>query len=283
MRTFPPWIKKAVSQDAAAYETRDILRRIGAKTVCETSLCPNLNECYSRGFATFLILGDICTRSCAFCASIKGNPSGVDPGELDRILEAVKLLKLPRVVITSVTRDDLKDGGSASFAEVIGRIRSYDSSIEIEVLVPDFGDNNREAVKRVAEAAPHIFGHNIETVKRFYPTIRPGASYGRSLEVLRLAKGFMPGMRTKSALILGFGEKRREVIDCMTDLKSAGCDILAIGQYLRPSRAQIPVERFVAPEEFASFEDEAYRIGFAAVTSGPFVRSSYQYAKKRRP
>ena len=276
MKTFPPWIKKAITQDAAVYATKEALDRTRAKTVCESSLCPNLNECYSRAFVTFLILGDICTRNCAFCASAKGSPRAVDTGEADRMLEAVKSLKSARVVITSVTRDDLEDGGAGHFVKAIERIRSYNSAIEIEVLVPDFGESPREAIRRVVKASPHVFGHNIETVKRLYGTVKAGASYERSLGVLRLAKEFAPEITTKSAILLGFGERHCEVIDCMSDLRKAGCDILAIGQYLQPSKNQIPVERFVRPGEFASYEGEAYRIGFKSVNSGPFVRSSYR-------
>ena len=276
MKTFPSWIKKDITQGSAVYETKKALGRTRAKTVCESSLCPNLNECYSRGFVTFLILGDICTRNCAFCASAKGSPRAVDAGEIDRILEAIKLLKSARVVITSVTRDDLEDGGAGHFARAIERIRSYNSAIEVEVLVPDFGQSPREPVRRVVKASPHIFGHNIETARRLYGKVRPWASYERSLGVLRSAKEFAPEIATKSAILLGFGERRDEVIECMLDIRQAGCDIVAIGQYLRPSPDQIPVERFVTPEEFTSFEVEAYRMGFRSVESGPFVRSSYR-------
>ncbi len=282
MTHFPAWLKKTLSFDGAVHETKEVLARSGAKTVCESALCPNLNECYAKRSVTFLILGDRCTRACAFCAARHGEALPPDPEEPKRVADALERLGARHTVITSVTRDDLDDGGAGHFVRVVDGIRSRLHDITIELLIPDFrGDRN--ATGRVCLASPDVLGHNVETVPRLYSTVRPGADYRRSLSVLRWAKECAPRALIKSSIVLGFGEERPEVVECMEDLRSAGCDMITIGQYLRPSPRQIPVARFVRPEEFSSFEDTAYAIGFTRVSSGPFVRSSYEaheHAKK---
>jgi len=275
MNTFPRWLKKTLSFDNAVHETKAIVESARVRTVCESSLCPNTNECYSRRFVAFLILGARCTRNCAFCSAAKGDPLPPDSEEPRRIVDAVIRLHLGHVVITSVTRDDLEDGGAEHFIRVMEELRSYSRDIMIELLVPDFR-GNRDAIRRVCAASPDIFGHNIETVHRLYPAVRPGADYRRSLDVLSRAKDYALKAMIKSSLLVGFGEEREEVMECMRDLKDAGCDIIAIGQYLRPSRDQLPVHTFIRPEEFSAYKEAAYKIGFALAITGPFVRSSYE-------
>src|SRR3989338_10137546 len=214
MNSFPPWISKTISFDENVYRTRSSIDSSGAKTVCRSSLCPNLNECFSRGFAAFLLLGDTCTRSCAFCASSSGMPVLPEEDEPERIVDAVKGLGLKHLIVTSVTRDDLSDGGAGQFVATIEKVRAYDEGIKIEVLVPDFR-GLREPILRIVRAMPDILGHNIETVPRLYRRVRPGADYERSLGLLRLVKDSFPGIRTKSAILLCFGEERDEVERCM--------------------------------------------------------------------
>ncbi len=271
---FPPWLKKTLLSAETVYRTYDAIKDAGANTVCEASQCPNLNECFSKGHATFLILGSVCTRPCGFCAAVCGQPLPPDPREGFRILKVVKSLAIDYVIITSVTRDDLPDGGAAHYGDVIETLRAYNERLQIELLIPDF-KGMRRSIEFVASYSPDIFGHNIETVPRLYREVRPAADYNRSLDVLRWAKESRPGLVTKSAILLGFGEETDEVTECMKGLRSVGCDILNIGQYLRPSGRQISVKRFVEPAEFKDLEDIGYGMGFKSVSSGPFVRSSY--------
>ena len=275
----PPWLRKRVPTGGEAAEVRRLLAELGLVTVCSGAHCPNLPECYARGTATFLILGDSCTRSCRFCAIPKAAPAAPRPDEPEAVAEACARLGLRHVVITSVTRDDLPDGGAAHFAQTVRAVHRRLPKAVIEVLTPDF-QGRTESIDMVLEARPDIFNHNVETVPRLYPTVRPEADYRRSLEVLACAKrrsgaALLP-VYTKSGLMVGLGETADEVRACMADLRGAGCDILTVGQYLAPSKDHVPVARFVEPAEFAAWEAEARALGFAAVAVGPFVRSSYQ-------
>ena len=272
--TRPPWLKKRLVMDGALTDTRRILSENGVHTVCESGICPNQNECFSNGHATFLLLGDICTRSCAFCSVKKGSPSPVDRDEPHRIADAVKKLGLRYVVLTSVTRDDLEDGGAGHFADVIREIRRYSAGMRVEVLTPDFmGD--RRAIEIVTGARPEVFGHNIETVENLYAAARAGADYSRSLELLRYVKKIDSSQLTKSSIMLGLGEREAEVVIALEDLREAGCDIVTIGQYLSPRPGNLPVAGYVTPEEFERYKTAALGMGFKYVSSGPFVRSSY--------
>ena len=260
------------------------LREMRVETVCEQALCPNIGECFVRKVATFLILGRQCTRGCSFCNIAKGKPQPVDINEPGRVAEAVKSLALKHVVITSVTRDDLHDGGAAIFADTVLRIRRALPAVTIELLIPDF-NLSAEALEVVVAASPEIIAHNVETVPSLYPVVRRGADYGRSLKVLRGIKKISAQVKTKSGFMLGMGETQEEVYSVMNDLLSAGCDFLSIGQYLAPSRAHYPVKEFVTPERFMHYKREAIKLGFAHIECGPYVRSSYmagEYLDTRR-
>ena len=275
MSHFPPWIRVRVPADGGAGRSvGDVLSSLRLHTVCQGAHCPNQAECYGAGTATFLILGDTCTRRCAFCAVANGVPSPPDLDEPRRVAEAAACLALRHVVVTSVTRDDLPDGGAAVFAATIRALRSALPAASIEVLVPDF--EGREAdVAAVLDAAPGVLNHNVETVRRLQPVIRPAADYDRSLRVLRIAAHRRGGPRVKSGMMVGLGERPEEVAATMRDLREAGCEMLTIGQYLAPSPRHAPVARFVPPEEFDAFARDARALGFAAVASAPLVRSSY--------
>lgn len=270
-KALPAWLKKRRLGGGSRVLT--IIKELGLKTVCQEALCPNTEECFSRGTATFLILGGICTRACNFCSVKKGRPSPPEAGEPYRIATAALRMGLKHVVVTSVTRDDLPDGGSTYYKETIRALKDI-KGIKVEVLVPDF-QGSKEALNIVLEAGPDILSHNVETVPRLYPEIRPGASYERSLEVLAFTKKRCKNMKTKSGIMLGLGESRKEVLKALGDLKEAGCDILTLGQYLQPTREQLPVERYLEPEEFEEYKKLACSIGFGEVEAGPFVRSSY--------
>jgi lipoic acid synthetase len=247
--------------------------------VCEEAACPNIGECFEAGTATFLILGDVCTRACRFCAITSGRPDPVDAEEPLRVAETVALLGLRHAVVTSVTRDDLADGGAGVFASTIREIHRLSPSTAVEVLIPDLcGD--WQALAAITEAGPDILNHNVETVPRLYRSVRPQAVYQRSLELLRQAKALRPGMSTKSGIMLGLGEEPAEIRKAMSDLRGAGCDILTLGQYLRPSPRHLPVARFYPPEEFALLAEEGRALGFRHVESGPLVRSSYRAAQQ---
>lgn len=270
---FPVWIKQRVNLKSLV-AMQEFLATNKIRTVCEDALCPNRGECYERKTATFMILGEFCTRSCRFCAVGKGKPEEIDLSEPMRIAEAVKTLRLKHVVITSVTRDDLRDGGAEQFAEVIRSIRKKNRGVLTEVLVPDF-KAEKESIKKVVESGPDIFNHNLETIERFYKYIRPQAKYKRSLNVLKIAKELNPNIITKSGLMVGFGETRKEVSKTMYDLRHVGCDMLTIGQYLPPTKKHFPLKEFVSLEVFQEYKKAAEEKGFLSVFSGPFVRSSY--------
>ena len=256
-------------------QTRDLLDRLHLPTVCDSARCPNRGECFSHHTATFLILGDVCTRGCAFCAVNKGKPLPVEADEPQRLARAVAELGLRHVVITSVTRDDLPDGGAAHYARVVAALRQHCPGVRVELLVPDFA-GSREALATVLASGPDILAHNLETVPRLYPEVRRGADYGRSLKVLEQAKELSPKIITKSGLMLGLGEESPEVEAVLRDLRHVACDMLTLGQYLSPSLHHVPVARYVNPEEFASWQRQALSLGFKSVAAGPLVRSSYK-------
>jgi lipoic acid synthetase len=260
---------------------RQLLKSHDLTTVCQEAKCPNQFECYGKGTATFMILGERCTRNCRFCAVGHQPQSLPDAEEPERVAEAVVLLGLRYAVVTSVTRDDLADGGASLFAETIQAIRRRSPKTLVEVLIPDL-QGDRPALQLLLDAAPDVLNHNIETVAPLYREVRPQAVYRRSLELLRRTKEMHPGMPTKSGIMLGFGESHIELLQTWQDLLAAGVDILTMGQYLQPSAEHLPVKRFVPPEEFAELETEALALGFAGVASGPFVRSSYQAEKLYR-
>ncbi|MGB9628454.1 MAG: lipoyl synthase [Thermodesulfobacteriota bacterium] len=270
----PPWLKKRIPPLQDVLKVKSILEESYLHTVCEEARCPNLGECFSSGTATFLILGRICTRHCGFCAVEHGSPLLPDELEPQQVAKAVKKMGLQYVVITSVTRDDLPDGGASHFARTIQAIRSTCQEIKIEVLVPDFkGDPS--SLKMVLKESPDVLNHNIETVSRLYFTVRPKADYSRSIELLKRAKEIAPDILTKSGFMLGLGEGREEVLGLLQNLRDAKCDFLTIGQYLQPGQDRLPVVRFIPPEEFEEYKKIGEKMGFRVVASGPFVRSSF--------
>ncbi len=270
----PPWLKKRVSTGQGYHRVVRLLRECSLHTVCEEALCPNLGECFSNGTATFMILGDLCTRNCRFCAVNKGVPEPPDKKEPQKIADAVKELRLRYTVITSVTRDDLPDGGSEHFADTIRAIKHQTPEAKVEVLIPDF-QGSAEDLKTVVAAAPHVLNHNLETVPRLYPEVRPQANYHQSLMLIRRAVGMNPGLATKSGLMLGLGETHEEVRQVLYDLLAAGCKLLTLGQYLAPSKDHHRVVEYIPPNQFLKWEKSAYGMGFQGVASGPFVRSSF--------
>ena len=270
----PGWLGRPLPSDPAYSRIRFLLEEGGLHTVCQEAHCPNQGECFSRGTAVFLILGDSCTRRCRFCAVTQGTPERPDPDEPRRVAEAAARMSLDYIVVTSVTRDDLADGGGGAFAETIHGLRTRRPSARIEVLIPDF-QGDETALRMVLDARPDVLNHNLETVARLYPEVRPQAIYGRSLELLRRAVSLAPGMAVKSGLMLGLGEQPDEVESALHDLLSAGCQLLTLGQYLQPKRDCLPVARFVPPGEFDAWREVALGMGFARVASGPLVRSSY--------
>jgi lipoyl synthase len=270
----PPWLRVRAPGSAGYVATRAIVKENGLVTVCEEAGCPNIGECWSIGHATMMIMGDVCTRACAFCNVATGLPGPLDPSEPERVARAVSQMGLSHVVITSVDRDDLADGGAAHFAAVIRAIRAAAPATTIEVLTPDFLRKG-EAADLVIEARPDVFNHNLETVPRLYLSIRPGARYYQSLRLLERVKTRDPSMFTKSGLMVGLGEAKTEVMQVMDDMRVAGVDFLTIGQYLQPSRRHAAVERFVEPEEFAGYEAIARAKGFLMVSASPLTRSSH--------
>lgn len=273
-RRHPEWIKARMPSGEAFSETKRIVRDLGLHTVCEEAHCPNIGECWAHRTATFLLLGDVCTRNCGFCAVKHGRPLAVDPEEPKRVAEAVVALGLSHVVVTSVDRDDLPDGGAGHFARTAEAIKQRAPRCTVEVLVPDF-KGDAVALRTVVHSPIDVFNHNVETVPRLYRLARPGARYGRSLELLRMAKKWRPELRTKTGLMLGLGEEDEEVLRVLNDLREAGCDILTLGQYLRPSARHLPIQRYVRPEEFDRWRQRARALGFRYVEAGPLVRSSY--------
>jgi len=273
-RRHPDWIRVRAPTGPVVAETRAVVRGLGLHTVCEEAQCPNLGECWTHHTATVMLLGDTCTRNCRFCAVSHGRPSTVDTEEPLRVAESVARLGLRHVVITSVNSDDLPDGGAGHFAATARAVQALVPDCTIEVLIPDLqGDHG--ALATVVAAPITILNHNTETVPRLYKRVRPGAIYERSLALLAAAKRLRPGLRTKTGLMLGLGETREEVLAVLADARASGCDVLTLGQYLRPGPSELPVERYVTPEEFAALGADARRLGFAYVESGPLVRSSY--------
>ncbi|MEM8883751.1 MAG: lipoyl synthase [Planctomycetota bacterium] len=272
-RSLPDWFKKPLPKGGAIQPMRKLVEDLSLHTVCASAKCPNLNECWSRKTATFMVLGNNCTRRCFFCSVPKARPDPVDPDEPRRVAEAVEALELRHVVVTSVDRDDLPDRGATHFVEVIEAIRATGKRV-VEVLTPDFR-GYPPAARMVAEARPDIFNHNVETVPHLYTRVRPGAVYKHSLELLRTVKELDPTILTKSGLMLGLGETDEQVLETLADMRAANVDLITLGQYLRPSDRELPVERYVTPEEFDALAARGRELGFLDVYAGPFVRSSY--------
>ncbi|MBC7265939.1 MAG: lipoyl synthase [Coriobacteriia bacterium] len=269
----PEWMRRPIAREGAYASVKKLLARHRLHTVCQSAKCPNQGECFASGTATFLVGGGVCTRGCRFCAVEPGVPEPLDPTEPERVAQAAAELGLEHVVVTMVTRDDLPDGGAAHVAAVIRDVRAAVSGVAVEVLTSDFG-GSIEALNVVLAERPDVYNHNVETVPRLYAAVRPQADYERSLWILRHAAQH-GGCPVKSGLMVGLGESYEEVVETLADLRDAGCSIVTIGQYLRPSREHLPVVEFVRPEVFAALEEEARALGFEAIASGPFVRSSY--------
>ncbi|MBN1475878.1 lipoyl synthase [Candidatus Sumerlaeota bacterium] len=274
MRRLPPHLKKHLPKGSRAQAMRRMLSGLGLETICDEARCPNRVECHARGTASFLLMGDTCTRRCGFCSVKTGRPSPLDPDEPDRLAEAIRRMGLRHAVLTSVDRDDLPDGGAAHFAAAVHAVRRINPQTAIEVLTPDFG-GDLGALDIVLAARPDVFNHNLETVPRLYPAVRRRSDFDRSLRVLHHAKRSLPSLWTKSGLMVGLGETIEEVLDTMRAARGAEVDLLTIGQYLQPTPAQVPVTEFIAPEIFGHLEREGLAMGFRAVFAGPFVRSSY--------
>lgn len=271
----PDWLKVRLPAGPRYLELKDMMRGMALHTVCEEARCPNIGECWGHGTATFMILGDVCTRACRYCAVTSGRPHTLDLGEPKRVAEAVARMDLKHAVITSVDRDDLPDFGAGLFAATIRKVHELNPDCAVEVLTPDF-QGSPDALQTVMDARPEILNHNIETVRRIFPRVRPGKSkYDVSLDFLRLAKEMAPEGLTKSGLMVGLGETKDEVVDTMHDLRRAGVDILTIGQYLRPSAKHVAIDRYYHPDEFAALRADGMGLGFSHVESGPLVRSSY--------
>ena len=277
----PDWLVKPIPQGKDLIEVRRVLSRLRLHTVCESAQCPNLSECFSMRTATFMIIGDICTRNCRFCAVESGIPKPLESSEPYRIARAGGHLGLSHIVVTSVTRDDLPDGGANHFAQTIAAIRGVNQNATVEVLVPDFG-GSQEAIEIVVRARPDIFNHNLETMPRLYKEVRPQANYQRSLEILKVVKELDGDIFTKSGLMLGLGETDDEILTVMNDLCQVNCDFLTVGQYLRPSEDHVPVARFISPKGFEDIASRGREMGFRGIASAPFVRSSYRAAELLR-
>lgn len=272
----PDWIRIRLTANPEVDRIKGILRQRKLASVCEEASCPNLSECFSHGTATFMIMGEICTRRCPFCDVAHGKPNPLDPDEPRQLAEAVAEMQLKYVVVTSVDRDDLKDSGAGHFAACIEAVRKANPTTTLEVLVPDFRGRIDIALSILADTPPDVFNHNLETVPRLYKKARPGADYEWSLDLLARYKSVQPDVQTKSGLMLGLGETFEEVVEVMKDCRRHNVDMLTLGQYLQPSRDHLPVDRYVHPDEFEALAEEARALGFKRVASGPLVRSSYQ-------
>jgi len=270
----PEWLKVRAAGSASYLRLKGLMRELNLHTVCEEARCPNIGECWDHGTATFMILGDVCTRACAYCAVSHGRPGALDPAEPARVAHAIHTLDLNYVVITSVDRDDVPDGGAAMFAETVRETRARLPRCRIEVLIPDFR-GNEAALRTVLDAKPDILNHNVETVPRLYRMARSGGRYDRTLQLLERARAYAPAIPTKTGLMVGLGEERHELIATFADLLTAGCQILTIGQYLRPTIEHAPMVRYYHPDEFRDLKATALEMGFIHVESGPLVRSSY--------
>lgn len=271
----PDWLKIRVAGNGNVTEIAEIMRSLQLHTVCEEANCPNAVECFSKKTATFMILGNICSRNCKFCKVTKGSPLPVDPLEPEKVAEAARKLKLSYAVVTSVTRDDLPDGGASQFVKVIHELKGISEDFAVEVLTPDF-QGNMEALSAIAAAKPKVINHNVETIERLYPAIRPEANYRRSMDFIRNVKTLDPGIFSKSGFMVGLGESKDEVEKLLLDLREQGCDIVTIGQYLPPSSDHYPVHEYVHPDVFLMYKKMGEEIGFRFVASAPFVRSSYR-------
>ena len=271
----PVWIKMQLPKTAEYMRVKNLLSKQKLHSVCEEASCPNISECYSHGTATFMILGDLCTRRCPFCDVTHGKPKPPDEQEPYHLAETISSLKLKYVVITSVDRDDLRDGGASHFVKCINSIRKLNPSISIEILVPDFRGRLDKAIDILYESPPNVFNHNLETIPRLYKQARPGSDYLHSLNLLSKYKSKYPNVSTKSGLMLGLGETNEEIIEVLKDLRSHKVDMITLGQYLQPTEFHLPVARYVSPDEFESLKIEAERLGFESIASGPMVRSSY--------
>lgn len=278
----PDWLKVRISASPEVQRIKAILRKNKLSTVCEEASCPNLSECFGGGTATFMIMGDICTRRCPFCDVGHGKPNPLDPNEPPHLAQAIAEMRLRYVVITSVDRDDLRDGGAQHFSECIQESRLRSPDLQVEILVPDFRGRMEPALEALTQVPPDVFNHNLETVPRLYREARPGANYKWSLKLLKEYKARNPGVPTKSGLMVGLGETKEELLAVLDDLREHDVDMLTIGQYLQPSREHLPVDRFVHPDEFQEYADYGYSIGFTHVASGPLVRSSYHADKQAR-
>jgi len=274
IQRLPEWVRRTVLNTEENREVRVILKEQGLNTICESGRCPNKGECWSKGTATFMLMGSICTRTCRFCAVNKGKPEPLDETEPVRIVEAARKMGLRHIVLTSVNRDELPDQGSAHFATTVRMLYEGIPGIAVEILTPDF-QGRRDCIETVLAAKPTVYNHNVETVPRLYKQVRPGSKYDRSLAVLRMAKEIDASIHTKSGMMLGLGETRDEVIEVMKDLRAVGCDFLTLGQYLRPTRNNLAVQRYLTPEEFDELGKVGWELGFKMVNSGPLVRSSY--------
>ncbi len=274
-RKFPPWLKRRIGSGETFNRTQQTLSSLGLETICTNANCPNRGECWSRGTATVLILGNVCTRNCGFCSVGTGKPKPPDADEPRRVAAMAEEMKLKYLVITSVDRDDLADGGASHFTDVVKCCRNRTPSLQFELLVPDFRDCQDEAIKILSEALPFVFGHNVETVPSLYPAVRPGGDYQLSLHLLEKAKQAWPDTQTKSSIMLGLGEKEAEIIAVLQDLRNVGCDRISIGQYLKPSKDSLEVVEFITPARFDSWADKASQLGFTWVMASPFTRSSF--------
>lgn len=277
----PPWLKKRITLGTNIQKVSALLREARLHTVCQEAHCPNVPECFSRRTATFMIMGNVCTRNCRFCAVTHGTPARLDEGEPERVASASQQLGLRYVVITSVTRDDLEDGGAMHFANTVGAIKECRPNTLVELLVPDFLENS-SSLDIILSTSPDVLNHNVETIPRLYPRVRPQAGYHRSLDLLQRVRSRNASMLTKSGLMLGLGEKKSEVIGVMQDLLDVGCRLLTLGQYLQPSKQHHPVIRYLHPEEFDGYKALGEGMGFLEVASGPFVRSSFRAAQMYR-
>ena len=282
LNNLPSWLRSPIGKASEISQVQKIVKQRGIHTICEEGRCPNRGECYAQGTATFLLMGPICTRNCGFCQVEKGHPPmALDQDEPRKVAESVHLLQLKYVVLTSVARDDLSDGGASWFVKVIEAIRQLNPSTQIEVLTPDFGTGKnaprqqKQSIKTIVEANPTCYNHNLETVARLQNPVRRGGKYDRSLRVLATVKELNPNLPTKSGLMLGLGETKAEIISTLKDLRKVGCDRLTLGQYMRPSLAHLPVKKYWTPTEFDELRDIANSLGFSHVRSGPLVRSSY--------
>lgn len=273
-RRHPDWLKVKVPSGERYMAIRSLIKRKKLHTVCQSAHCPNIAECFNRGIATFMILGNICSRNCRFCNIAAGEPREVDQGEPLRVAQAVKELGLRYVVVTSVTRDDLEDAGAEQFVRTIKAIKELNTGCEVEVLIPDF-QGSKGSLKKVMNAKPKVINHNIETVSRLYPLARPQANYQRSLNLLKQVKSFDQDIFTKSGLMVGLGEEYEEILSAIEDLRKVSCDILTIGQYLQPAKEHLPVKKYYSPQEFKNLKEFILKAGFKCAEAGPLVRSSY--------